>query len=107
MESIFKISFHLERMVLLYLEMQFPLSLLSLRFAARMPARWGLWEIVICLFLDFGLKKQTQSFIYIIFILHLSKIQSIVFPIEISFLYFFETKANIALPLLLPSQRMR
>jgi hypothetical protein len=34
----------LERIVLLYLEMQFPLSAISLRFAARIPPQSGLKE---------------------------------------------------------------
>ena len=40
--NIFKTSFLLERIVLLYLELQFPLSAISLRFAARIPPQSGL-----------------------------------------------------------------
>ena len=35
---------NLERIVLLYLELQFPLSAISLRFAARIPPQSGLRE---------------------------------------------------------------
>ena len=53
--NIFKTSFLLERIVLLYLELQFPLSAISLRFAARIPPQSGLREFSFLAFnfLDF------------------------------------------------------
>ena len=52
-----KISFHLERIAFLYLEMQYPLSPLSLRFAARISAWSGLMENLFCFPLFYAIKK--------------------------------------------------
>ena len=48
----------LERMVPVFLALQFPLSPLSLRFATRMPARTGLWEKSFYSFYFLALKKR-------------------------------------------------
>jgi hypothetical protein len=52
-----KVSFHLEQIAVLCLEMQYPLSPLSLRFAARISAWSGLMEELFCFLLFSDIKK--------------------------------------------------
>jgi hypothetical protein len=52
----------LERIVLSFLQLQFPLSAQSLRFAARIPPLIGANELVLFLFLYFGFLKNYYYF---------------------------------------------